>query len=265
MASLATQCARFEDRSSIDVLVVSPNTRLRENLQEKLGHPRWNLSQASSGAEVLKILHNRGDDDCILLLDPSLPDLEAGEFQGIVRGRFPNAQVLLLNSQTGQLLLGSASPTPVSKKIAEVINHGGSLHQVPLAVSPNDHAQPHSSNAIRLRSMVGNSNPMMRAYALTRMVAVRDTTVLVTGESGTGKDLIAQETHLISSRRNQPFVVVNCAAIPEALLESELFGYMKGAFTERSSRRSAAFTLRTGEPFSSMKLETCRTRCRAKF
>jgi transcriptional regulator with PAS, ATPase and Fis domain len=231
MASLATQCARFEDRSSIDVLVVSPNTRLRENLQEKLGHPRWNLSQASSGAEVLKILHNRGDDDCILLLDPSLPDLEAGEFQGIVRRRFPNAQVLLLNSQTGQLLLGSASPTPVSKKIAEVINHGGSLHQVPLAVSPNDHAQPHSSNAIRLRSMVGNSNPMMRAYALTRMVAVRDTTVLVTGESGTGKDLIAQETHLISSRRNQPFVVVNCAAIPEALLESELFGYMKGAFT----------------------------------
>ena len=142
MASLATQCARFEDRSSIDVLVVSPNTRLRENLQEKLGHPRWNLLQASSGAEVLKILHSRGDDDCILLLDPSLPDLEAGEFQGIVRRRFPNAQILMLNSQTGQLLLGSASPTPVSKKIAEVINHGGSLHQVPLAVSPNDHAQP---------------------------------------------------------------------------------------------------------------------------
>jgi transcriptional regulator with GAF, ATPase, and Fis domain len=71
----------------------------------------------------------------------------------------------------------------------------------------------------------------MRAYALTRLVAVRDTTVLVTGESGTGKDLIAQEIHLISARRNRPLVVVNCAAIPEALLEAELFGYTKGAFT----------------------------------
>ena len=72
---------------------------------------------------------------------------------------------------------------------------------------------------------------MQRAYELTRMVALRDTTVLVTGESGTGKDLVAQEIHLISPRRKQPFVVVNCSAIPEALLEAELFGYTKGAFT----------------------------------
>jgi transcriptional regulator with GAF, ATPase, and Fis domain len=79
--------------------------------------------------------------------------------------------------------------------------------------------------------MVGSSERMMRAYALTRMVAARDTTVLVTGESGTGKDLIAQETHLVSARRNQPFVVVNCAAIPDTLLEAELFGYTKGSFT----------------------------------
>jgi transcriptional regulator with GAF, ATPase, and Fis domain len=79
--------------------------------------------------------------------------------------------------------------------------------------------------------MIGDSEPMRRAYELTRMVALRDTTVLVTGESGTGKDLVAQEIHLISPRRKQPFVVVNCSAIPESLLEAELFGYTKGAFT----------------------------------
>ena len=79
--------------------------------------------------------------------------------------------------------------------------------------------------------MIGDSEQMMRAYALTRMVAPRDTTVLVLGESGTGKDLVAQELHLISPRRNQPLVVVNCAAIPDTLLEAELFGYAKGAFT----------------------------------
>ena len=79
--------------------------------------------------------------------------------------------------------------------------------------------------------MVGNSQPMLRVYSLVRMIAARDTTVLITGESGTGKDLIAQEIHLISRRRNQPFVVINCSAIPETLLEAELFGYTKGAFT----------------------------------
>ncbi len=79
--------------------------------------------------------------------------------------------------------------------------------------------------------MVGDSEPMQRAYELTRMVAVRDTTVLLMGESGTGKDLVAQEIHQISPRRKQPFVVVNCSAIPETLLEAELFGYSKGAFT----------------------------------
>jgi transcriptional regulator with GAF, ATPase, and Fis domain len=84
---------------------------------------------------------------------------------------------------------------------------------------------------IRLRSMIGDSDAMQRTYGVMRMVAARDTTVLITGESGTGKDLVAQEIHLMSPRRKQPLVVVNCAAIPETLLEAELFGYTKGSFT----------------------------------
>ena len=231
MATAPAQFERFEDRNLIDVLVVSPNAKLRDGLQEKLSSPRWNVLHAGGGAEALKVLHSRGDEDGVLLLDPSLPDLEVGEFQGIVRERFPNTQILMLNSQTGQLLLGSSSPTPVSKKIAEVVNHGGSLRPVALVAGEDEQPRHQPPAVIRLRSMVGDSEPMMRAYALTRMVAVHDTTVLVTGESGTGKDLIAQETHLISPRRNQPFVVVNCAAIPDTLLEAELFGYTKGSFT----------------------------------
>ena len=231
MATAPAQYIRFEDRSSIDVLIVSPNARLRESLHEKLGSPRWNVIHASGGAEVLKLLFKRGDEDGVLLLDPSLPDLEPGEFQAIVRERYPNTQILMLNSQTGQLLLGSSSPTPVSKKIAEVVNNGGSIRAVPSVASSVNQPRPQPMTGIKLRSMVGESELMMRAYALTRMVAARDTTVLVTGESGTGKDMIAQETHLISARRNQPFVVVNCAAIPDALLEAELFGYTKGSFT----------------------------------
>src|SRR5208337_3509988 len=124
-----------------------------------------------------------------------------------------------------------ASPTPVSRKLADAVNRSGSFRTAHLTPAVDEDDPIQSEETIKLRSMVGKSAPMMRTYTLTRMVAARDTTVLVTGESGTGKDLIAQEIHLISSRRNQPFVVVNCSAIPETLLEAELFGYTKGSFT----------------------------------
>jgi transcriptional regulator with GAF, ATPase, and Fis domain len=82
-----------------------------------------------------------------------------------------------------------------------------------------------------LPGMIGTSAAMQRVYHMTQLVARRDTTVLVLGQSGTGKDLVAQAIHNLSPRRANPFVVINCAAIPEALLEAELFGYTKGAFT----------------------------------
>jgi len=231
MATPAAQFIRFEDRAPIDVFVVSSNSRLREELQEKLGPPRWNVLQAAGGAEALKLLQSHAAEDGVLLLDPQLPDLDANEFHEIVRERFPNTQVMMVNAHTGQLLVGSASPTPVSRKLADAVNRNGSLRTAPIPLTINENPRSAAEGRVKLRSMIGNSEPMLRTYTLTRMVAARDTTVLVTGESGTGKDMIAQEIHLISPRRNQPFVVVNCSAIPEALLEAELFGYTKGSFT----------------------------------
>ncbi len=231
MATQATQYERFEDRMPIDVFVVSPNPRLRQELKDKLALPRWNLLQAGGGAEALELLRKSGIDDGVLLLDPMLPDLEANEFHAIVRNRFPHAQVLMLNPHTGQLLVGTASPTPVSRKLADVVNQSGSSRGVGFPIPVPEMPRVITEGRVKLRNMIGESDPMHRIYAVTRMVAARDTTVLVTGESGTGKDLIAQEIHLISPRRNQPFVVVNCSAIPETLLEAELFGYTKGSFT----------------------------------
>lgn len=220
-----------QDSAPINVLVVSPNNDLREELQEKLGLPRWNVRQATSGATALEVLRAHGDQDAILLLDPQLPDLEPVEFDGLVRERFPNVQVLMLNSQTGQLLVGSASPTSESTQLAEAINRGGSVRPSAFLVRETEEQSYPAQDKIRLKSMIGDSDAMQRTYGAIRMVAVRDTTVLITGESGTGKDLVAQEIHLLSPRKKQPLVVVNCAAIPEALLEAELFGYTKGAFT----------------------------------
>ncbi|HVT96838.1 MAG TPA: sigma-54 dependent transcriptional regulator [Acidobacteriaceae bacterium] len=222
---------RFEDRLPIDVFVVSSNARLRQDLQTKLTAPRWQVSEAGSGAGALELLRQRNADEAILLLDPVLPDLEPDDFSAIVRDRYPNLQVLMLNSHTGQLLVGSMSPTGVSTMLADEINKGGAAASTAVPVTLPDTSRLTSDHKPRLRSMIGDSDAMLRTFTITRMVAARNTTVLVTGESGTGKDLLAQEVHLISSRRNQPFVVVNCSAIPEPLLEAELFGYTKGSFT----------------------------------
>jgi transcriptional regulator with PAS, ATPase and Fis domain len=226
------QSERFEDRLPLNVILVSPNAQLRQELKSKLVPERWNVLQTGSGAGALEILRKHETSDGVLLLDPMLPDLEPDGFRAIVNNRFPNTQVLMLNSQTGQLLVGSASPTPVSAKLVDVLNGGGTVRTVSFApVLPEIARIVPESNKIKLRGMIGNSEPMQRTWAVARMVAARNTTVLITGESGTGKDLLAQELHLISARRNQPFVVVNCSAIPETLLEAELFGYTKGSFT----------------------------------
>ncbi|MGH9434859.1 MAG: sigma-54 interaction domain-containing protein, partial [Terriglobia bacterium] len=82
-----------------------------------------------------------------------------------------------------------------------------------------------------LPGMIGVSHAMRNVYRMSRLVALRSTSVLLTGETGTGKELVAKAIHVLSARQKQPFITVNCAAIPEPLLEAELFGYARGAFT----------------------------------
>ncbi|MBA3442017.1 MAG: sigma-54-dependent Fis family transcriptional regulator [Pyrinomonadaceae bacterium] len=91
--------------------------------------------------------------------------------------------------------------------------------------------------------LVGNAEPMRRIYTLIEQVAPSSASVLITGESGTGKELVARTIHNLSPRRNAPFVAINCSAIPETLMESELFGHERGAFTGAAARRQGCFEL----------------------
>jgi DNA-binding NtrC family response regulator len=211
--------------ASVPVVVVSSNPLLRQDLIRRLGTKRWAILEADSGADALLKLEAVGGD--LVLLDPMLPDLDPAEFQALLQTRSPQVQVVTVNSHTGQPLLGSSSASALALQAAEELEKSGAL--LPFQ-APAPRAQ-NAECATGLPGMIGESEVMQRIYMLTRMVARRNTTVVVLGDSGTGKDLVAQAIHLVSPRRASPFVVINCAAIPEALLEAELFGYVKGAFT----------------------------------
>jgi transcriptional regulator with GAF, ATPase, and Fis domain len=196
------------------VLIASSNTFFRQQIIENLP-PSWSpIEEAQGGAEALGKLETS---DCrTLLLDRKLPDLNVEELTATVRMRYPGVDVRTID--------GDATRLPA-------LWQTGPAHSERAAISSR------LDEVIPLEGMIGQSSAMADVYRAIRKVAPRDTAVLVTGETGTGKELIAQAVHRLSPRGEKPIVVINCAAIPESLLESELFGYVRGAFTGAAQSR----------------------------
>jgi DNA-binding NtrC family response regulator len=196
---------------------------------------------ARSGADALAQMETKRYD--FALLDPKLPDLDAEEVRRMMKSQQPGLPVLFLDFSTGKLL----APEPVSGPVQEmllVLEQASFDFPPPGAALPREACPPEPEPELApppaplpepaiepLPGMIGSSAAMTQLYRMSRMVARRDATVLLEGESGTGKELVAHAIHQLSPRSKLPMITVNCAAIPEALLESELFGYVRGAFT----------------------------------
>jgi transcriptional regulator with GAF, ATPase, and Fis domain len=175
------------------------------------------VREAQGGADALAQLESGQWQ--VLFLDRRLLDLDAEELVSIIKLRFPGIEVVLLDSDSG------ASPHWITKDAWLP----GSNEEVPGI----GRGQLEGLGVVQsaLPGMIGRSPAMQSLYRKVRLVAPRTTTVLVLGETGTGKELVARAIHGLSPRAHRACVTVNCAAIPEALLESELFGYARGAFT----------------------------------
>ena len=195
-------------------LIASPDGALRQQVLHRLNGRCRPIQQVIGGADALAKLE-KGDWQ-VLFLDRRLPDLDADELRVIIQRRFPGITVVLLDSDGERSTKDDATieERPASEPAKD---HS---HKVAEIVSANS-----------LPGMIGSSAAIQRVYRMVRLVAARTTTVLVTGPTGTGKELVARGLHALSPRAAKPLVVVNCAAIPETLLESELFGYTRGAFT----------------------------------
>ncbi|MGA7079777.1 MAG: sigma-54 dependent transcriptional regulator [Terriglobales bacterium] len=222
------------------ILVASPSTRVRQRILEGLRSPVRLFEQARGGAEALA--HLESGFWQVLFLDRRLPDLDAEELSDTVRQRFPGIEVVLLDPElnandnadpasdhsAADSCAGLRSqPAPAVGHEAEATppppNSDNAEGELPLAV-PTSIAAP-------LPGMLGNSCAMQPVYRLARLLAPRNTTVLISGPTGCGKEVLARAIHQLSPRAARTFAVVNCAAIPETLLEAELFGYARGAFT----------------------------------
>ncbi len=231
---MTTGTVNVAQKTRVSTIVASPDVRFRSRVLQRLAARNCFAGEAGGGAEALALIEEGACQT--LLLDQSLPDLDVEELVTLIRTQHPQVEVLVLNSQgdTGDVD-GEPALCQSTRDLFHLLQNSGEPRiptELPDPFEPLEARGSTSSNRVEpLPGMTGHSPSLRRVYRLARLVAPRQTTVLLTGETGTGKELVARALHELSPRRERPFVVINCAAIPEPLLEAELFGYNRGAFT----------------------------------
>lgn len=222
------------------ILIVDDDLHLRQSFDKLLTQEGHAVKTAASGESALPLVRSSEFD--LAIMDVRLPGMNGLETFKAIRGIEPLLPVIIMTAfgttETAieatkmgafDYILKPFNIPEMLDLIGQAVEAGRFMRsRVELDVSP----ETASSEAI-----IGRSRPMHEIYKAIGRVASTDATVLIRGESGTGKELVARAVYQHSSRAARPFLVINCVAIPETLLESELFGYEKGAFTGASSRR----------------------------
>jgi len=235
----------------IAVLVVDDEESVRTFMSELLGSAGYQVRSAGSGAQALEMLAG-GSFDAVLL-DVVMPEMSGLEVLRRYRAQGGNAPVVVLSGLTGAddavraMKMGATDylskplgNDELQDALARALGTRVPDRQV---VAPPPAPRPAADPAGDARVLISSSPSMRRARALVERIANENVPVLLLGESGTGKEVIAREIHARSQRRGRPFIKVNCAALPGELLESELFGHERGAFTGATAEKPGKFEL----------------------
>ena len=236
--------------SKIKILIVDDELIMRESLAGWLERDGHAVQTAASGEEALEKVKETQFD--IFLVDIKMEGISGLEVLRNVKESDPDADVVMITAYGSipsaieamkdgayDYMLKPFDPNELGVLIEKIIQHQEQARE-------NIYLKEQYKERTRFESMIGQSRPMQEIFDLIRDVAPMDSTVLITGETGTGKGLAAKAIHTNSSRRDGPFVTVNCGAIPEHLMETELFGHQKGAFTDAKETKKGRLELAHG-------------------
>lgn len=236
--------------SNIKILIVDDELIMRESLAGWLERDGHAVQTAASGEEALEKIQAAHFD--ILLVDIKMEGISGLDVLRTVKESDPDAEVVMITAYGSipsaieamkdgafDYMLKPFDPNELGVLIEKIIQHQEQARE-------NIYLKEQYKDRTRFESMIGQSKPMQAIFDLICDVAPMDSTVLITGQTGTGKGLAAKAIHTNSSRRNGPFVTVNCGAIPEHLMESELFGHQKGAFTDAKETKKGRLELAHG-------------------
>lgn len=229
------------------ILIVDDDAPTREALVsglKKLGHE---LITAGTGTAALEEVRRHPVD--LAIIDLKLPDMEGTELFSILRLLRPEAMAVMISGHATVTEAVSA----LKRGIYDFITKDFRMHELRKVVTKALETQALIKENVRLRQelnergptgrLIGRSPALMKVIQTVNQIAPLKSTVLLSGESGVGKELVAEAIHLMSPRKDRPLVKVNCGALPEGLIESELFGHEKGAFTGAIQQRKGRFEL----------------------
>jgi two-component system response regulator PilR (NtrC family) len=234
----------MSDRASI--LVVDDEPGLREMLSILFRRERYEVTVSPGFVTAREAIRNAPHAFGVVLTDLMMPDGSGLDILSLAKQRSTETEVIVMTAHSSV----ETAIEAMKRGAYDFVTKPFATSELRALVSKAFEKSALVAENVRLRAQVernnpkdllGHSQPMRQILDLITRVAANRSTVLITGESGTGKERIARAVHDISDRKDKPFLVVNCGAIPEALVESELFGHEKGAFTGASSRKLGIF------------------------
>jgi DNA-binding NtrC family response regulator len=232
------------------ILIVEDDEVFLRPLQRTLEVAGYEVLVVSSGEEAVDLL--KRDDVELVLTDKRLPGIDGVELVRRIKAEHPDLAVVVMTaygtigSAVEAMRMGAEDYLVKPFDAAEALIVSRRSIELSELKAASRATIRRNQERFTLRNMVAASAPMREVFELVRSVAGLDTTVLIHGETGVGKELLARSIHFTGARRDKPFVAVNCAAIPEELFESELFGFRKGAFTGASETRRGMFQMAHG-------------------
>ena len=232
------------------VLVVDDDATMRNMVAELLEQQGYRVESAESGEEALEKIET--SEFACILTDLQMPGMDGHALLGALRERCPDVPTVMMTSfgsievAVEAMRLGAHDFVTKPFEVDRLILTIERALEARGLVEENRRLRAAVARTSSLGDLVGKSAAMNEIYALIRKIESNTSNVLITGESGTGKEVVARTIHLAGARSDKPFVPINCTAMPEGLLESELFGHVRGAFTGANSNKKGLFETANG-------------------